>query len=341
MKDLRRRFERFCLKNRGKGIPNLMLVIAIGNLVVYVLSRVDPSNIVYSYLCFSRSAILCGQVWRLFTYVFTYLNDTAGIYLFLAVVSLFCYYQFGKILESYWGPFRFNLYYLTGLLLTDLAALLLGSGADAAALNLSLFLAVATIAPEARVLLLFFIPLKMKYMAWVYLGGTVLSVFLYLRIAPFLSFYWLLPIVPLLNYLLFLRQRRQKHPAGRPALPPAQKLPHHRHRRSAERELGRVLPLKTGEKPYRHKCTVCGRTDTDYPNLEFRYCSKCNGYYCYCIDHINNHVHITTPPEGNKNKKDVPSGTSFFVFIPRSPGCSGESSASCPAAVRAMLPRTG
>ncbi|MFR7742759.1 MAG: hypothetical protein ACLU3I_05300 [Acutalibacteraceae bacterium] len=86
MKDLRRRFERFCLKNRGKGIPNLMLVIAIGNLVVYALSRVDPSNIVYSYLCFSRSAILRGQVWRLFTYVFTYLNDTAGIYLFLAVV---------------------------------------------------------------------------------------------------------------------------------------------------------------------------------------------------------------------------------------------------------------
>ena len=35
-----------------------------------------------------------------------------------------------------------------------------------------------------------------------------------------------------------------------------------------------------------------GRTDTEYPNLEFRYCSKCNGYYCYCIDHINNHVHI-------------------------------------------------
>lgn len=60
---------------------------------------------------------------------------------------------------------------------------------------------------------------------------------------------------------------------------------------------------KSGEKPYRHKCTVCGRTDTDYPNLEFRYCSKCNGYYCYCIDHINNHVHITTPPEGAGKEK--------------------------------------
>ena len=48
----------------------------------------------------------------------------------------------------------------------------------------------------------------------------------------------------------------------------------------------------TGEKPYRHKCTVCGRTDTDFPYLEFRYCSRCSGYYCYCQDHINNHEHI-------------------------------------------------
>ena len=101
MKDLRRRFERFCLKNRGKGIPNLMLVIAIGNLAVFALSYIDPSNIVYSYLCFSRSAILRGQVWRLFSYIFTYLNDVRGAGLLLAAVSLFCYYQFGKILESY------------------------------------------------------------------------------------------------------------------------------------------------------------------------------------------------------------------------------------------------
>ena len=159
MKDLRRRFERFCLKNRGKGIPNLMLVIAIGNLAVFALSYIDPSNIVYSYLCFSRSAILRGQVWRLFSYIFTYLNDVRGAGLLLAAVSLFCYYQFGKILESYWGTFRFNLYYLTGLVLTDLAAMLLGAGADASALNLSLFLAVATIAPEAKVLLFFFLSL--------------------------------------------------------------------------------------------------------------------------------------------------------------------------------------
>ena len=297
MKDLRRRFERFCLKNRNKGIPNLMLVIAIGNLAVYVLSLIDPSNVVYRYLCFSRSAILQGQVWRLVSYIFTYLLDTRGWSFFLAAVSLFCYYQFGRILESYWGAFRFNLYYLTGVLLTDLAAILLGSGADAGALNLSLFLAVATIAPEAKVLLLFVIPIKMKYMAWVYLGFTAVNIFSYLQLYSALTFYWLLPVVPLLNYFLFFgsdvrnilpdalryRQRKNYRTTGTNARPNA--------------NWAKGYQSKTGERPYRHKCTVCGRTDTEYPNLEFRYCSKCNGYYCYCIDHINNHVHITTPPE--------------------------------------------
>ena len=297
MKDLRRRFERFCLKNRNKGIPNLMLVIAIGNLAVYVLSLIDPSNVVYRYLCFSRSAILQGQVWRLVSYIFTYLLDTRGWSFFLAAVSLFCYYQFGRILESYWGAFRFNLYYLTGVLLTDLAALLLGSGADAGALNLSLFLAVATIAPEAKVLLLFVIPIKMKYMAWVYLGFTAVNIFTYLQLYSALTFYWLLPVVPLLNYFLFFGSD------VRNILPDALRYRQHKNYRTTgtnarpNANWARGYQSKTGERPYRHKCTVCGRTDTEYPNLEFRYCSKCNGYYCYCIDHINNHVHITTPPE--------------------------------------------
>ena len=44
---------------------------------------------------------------------------------------------------------------------------------------------------------------------------------------------------------------------------------------------------------YTRKCAVCGRTDKDYPNLEFRYCSQCAGYHCFCQDHINNHVHFT------------------------------------------------
>ena len=182
---------------------------------------------------------------------------------------------------------------LTPLLLVGLAAIIIKG----------VVTPLGTIAPEAKVLLFFFIPIKMKYMAWVYLGFTVLNVFSSLQLASFLSFYWLLPVVPLLNYFLFFgsdvknilpdtlryRQRKNYRTTTTNARPNPNWAGSYR--------------SKSGEKPYRHKCTVCGRTDTDYPNLEFRYCSKCNGYYCYCIDHINNHVHITTPPEGAEKEK--------------------------------------
>lgn len=286
MNELRKRFERFFLKNRDKGIPNLMLVIAIGNLAVYVFSLIDPSNLVYSYLCFSRAAILKGQVWRLVTYVFTYLLDTRGWSFFLSLVSLFCFYQFGRILEQYWGRFKFNLYYLTGVVLMDLAALLLGGQATTEYLNISLFLAVATIAPEAKVMLYFIIPVKMKYMAWAYLGFTALSVVSTYLSNPY-SLAWLFPLLALLNYFLFFGSDiRNVFTTS-----PRRKAPRQPHARPNP-NWANGYQSKTGERPYRHKCTVCGRTDTEYPNLEFRYCSKCKGYYCYCIDHINNHVHI-------------------------------------------------
>ena len=292
MKDLKKRFDRFCLKNRDSGIRDLMLVLAIGNLAVYLLSVIDPSNVVYSFLCFSRSRILHGQIWRLFTYVFTYLLDVSGVYLFLAVVSLFCYYQFGKMLENYWGVLRFNLYYLTGILLCDLAGMILGYGVTATALNLSLFLAVATLSPDTRVILMFIIPVKMKYLAWVYLVFTAVQVVL-LFLSGFLHFYWLLPLVPLANYFLFFGSDIQNlFPDSWRYRRPKQHKTIHFAGSKPNTNWASSYQSKTGERPYHHKCTVCGRTDTDYPNLEFRYCSKCNGYYCYCMDHINNHVHI-------------------------------------------------
>ena len=203
MKELRRRFDRFCLKNRNKGIPNLMMVIGIGNVITYILSVIDPSHVVYSLLCFSPTKVLHGQVWRLFSYIFTYLLDASSWGVLLAAVSLYCCYQFGKILENYWGTLRFNLYYLVGLLMTDLAALLMGYPATASALNLSLFLAVATIAPDLRVYLMFILPLKLKYLAWVYLGVTAWNVVQMLLSYSLLRFYWLMPLVPLANYFLF------------------------------------------------------------------------------------------------------------------------------------------
>ena len=42
-----------------------------------------------------------------------------------------------------------------------------------------------------------------------------------------------------------------------------------------------------------HRCAVCGRTEKDDPTLEFRYCSKCEGEYEYCMDHLYTHRHVT------------------------------------------------
>ncbi len=290
MHELRGRFERFCLRHREKGIGNLMLVLAIGNLIVYALTALTRSYIVYSWLCFSASAILRGQVWRIVTYVFTYLVELSESGIFLGLISLYCYYQFGRILEQQWGRFRFNLYYLFGMLISAIAALILGVGLSATNLNLSLFLAIATLIPEGRVLLFFIIPIKMKYMAWVYLALTAFEVISGI-LTNFLSFTWLFPILVLLNYFLFfgsdiLGILPVTWQIRRPRKRNAQPKPKPNANWSAQYQ------SKSGERPYRHKCTVCGRTDTEYPSLEFRYCPRCNGYHCYCIEHIQNHTHI-------------------------------------------------
>ena len=298
LKKLRRNFERFCYNHKHWGIPNLMLYVAIGNVIVYFLTLIDSSELAYSLLCFNKDAILHGQVWRLFTYVFTYMLDGGVVSTALSLLMLFFYYQFGKMFEQQWGVLRFNLYYLSGILLMDVGALLLNGYANVADLNLTLFLAVATLLPELQFLVFFIIPIKARYLALVYIGLTLINVVegfaFMLRLLNSGTVYlsWLLPFFALANYFLFFGSDIRN------ILPDSL-----RYRRSRPKKSQRTAQpnpnwaqnyrSKSGEKPYRHKCTVCGRTDTENPSLEFRYCSRCNGYYCYCMDHINNHVHIT------------------------------------------------
>ena len=281
MKNLRRDFERFCYRHRNKGIPNLMLWIALGNAIMYLFMQIDPSYLLYFALRFDRAAILGGQIWRLFSYIFI---PSGGNILFFAI-SLYFYYFIGKTIEGQWGPFRFNLFYFSGLIITDLAALLLGDVASAASLNLSLFLAFATLFPENRVLLFYIIPIKMKYLAWFYFAITIFD----LLQGNFFSLF------ALLNYFLFFGSYILR------VLPDFLQPRGRTHKSFGDFGAKKQKPnpnwannyrSKTGEQPYRHKCTVCGKTDTANPDLEFRYCSRCNGYYCYCIDHINNHAHI-------------------------------------------------
>ncbi len=287
------RLERWFYKNRNIGIPNLMLYITIGTAIVYLLGMFDQSYRLYSILCFNRSLILQGQVWRLFTYVFTY--GTGNPYLLLIAISLFFYYSLGRSIERTWGTFRFNLFYFAGVILIDAYAMIFNVQADATYLNMSLFLGFATLHPDASFLLMLFIPVKAWIFGLIDLGLTLHTVIMTLLSGNIIA--GLFPLVALLNYFLFFGKDVVN------IFPPAWR------RKSRQKKQQTVTVERTGtipfsqanpyrantpkeKKDYNHRCTVCGRTDVSNPELEFRYCSRCNGYHCYCEDHINAHIHI-------------------------------------------------
>lgn len=305
MKNLRTRFNRFCLRNRDKGIPNLMMYLSLGSAVVYLMSMMTGNYFLYDFLRFDRDLVLRGQIWRLFTYPLTY--GVGNSNLILVAISLYCYYSLGRAIESIWGTLRFNMFYLTGMVLMDVYAMCLGGilvqdgnilynfnspyANMGYYLNLSLLLSYATLFPNAQFLFFFIIPVR----AWIFaLLDLALTLYEVISLStPLFCFpHNLFPLVAIANYFLFfgrdvanvfplswrlkLSRLFKKKPAQSPKIITFEK----------------AGPYKTAEKNYTHKCTVCGITDVDDPNMEFRYCSRCNGYHCYCIEHINNHTHV-------------------------------------------------
>jgi hypothetical protein len=112
----------------------------------------------------------------------------------------------------------------------------------------------------------------------------------------------LFPLIGLLNYFLFFGdQMHNLLPLSWRAKLKKKSAP--AYRPTTDRPKTGTIPFRGGvdysktapaqRVNYTHKCTVCGRTDVTNPELEFRYCSKCSGYHCYCQDHISNHEHIT------------------------------------------------
>ena len=288
MKNLRNRFDRFCFTHRDKGISNLMLYIALGNALVYLMSMIDRTNTLYYILCFDREAILQGQVWRLLTYALTF--DSGNI--LYTAIALICYYSLGRAIENAWGTFRFNLFYLTGILMMDIYCMIFGGYATAGYLNLSLFLAYATMYPDAQFLLMFIIPVK----AWIFALLDLALVVIGLLGNPFP--YNLFSVISLANYFLFFGKDVLN------VIPVSWRMNARRlfKKGGSKKQKAKTSPfpnagsyqatVATPKAPYTHKCTVCGRTDLTNPELEFRYCSRCKGYFCYCQDHINNHTHV-------------------------------------------------
>ena len=290
MKKISASIDRFCARHPNFGIRNLMLFIVIGNIIVFLFSMMDKSGYFLSYLLFNPQLILRGQVWRLLTFVFVPESTS----LIMLAITLYFYYFIGNTLERQWGTAKFTLYYICGIICTVVYGMIVGLlgnvgyfAMGSSYINLSMFFVFATFFPESRVLLFFFIPIKIKWLAYLNAAYFALGVISYLMVGNVLLA--LVPIIAILNYFIF---------CGDMLLDSISSL----RRRSNRRRNSNVVDFKkaakqayseTQNKGYTRKCSVCGRTDTDYPDLEFRYCSRCEGYHCFCEDHIGNHIHFT------------------------------------------------
>ena len=312
MKNLNRKFERFCFKHRDKGIPNLMLYMVLGTGMVYFFNLINGGGFISELLVFDKSKILQGQVWRLVSWLFT---DTLSANPLLNILFLYFFYRLGRAVELTIGTFKFNLFYLGGVVLMDAFAMtfcpvedvIIGNylisaeqfaylyGDMAYYLHLAMVLAYATSYPDSRFLIFYVIPIPAWVLGLVYLvlvGINVFNMCYPLNMMPHALF----PLIGLLNYFIFFgsemrnllpmswraKLRQKRAPANRKSAP------------------GKPIPFPNGGRPaaptakadYTHNCTVCGRTDVSNPELEFRYCSRCSGYHCYCEEHISNHTHV-------------------------------------------------
>ena len=267
--------ELFCRKHPYFGIPNLMKYITIANAVLWLLNAVNSR--ILPYMVFSPYWILRGQVWRLISFIF--IPPSTGI---LAFIAFYFYYFLGSTLEQQWGTARFNLYFFSGVVLTILFGFLIywitGVSVSLTAyyLFLSMFFSFAVLFPDMQVLLFFVIPVKMKWLAILDALFFLYGIFT----TPFPAN--LVPVVAILNFFLF---------CGEDLLAMLGVYKKSANTISFQRA-AREIRRKQAASLYHHKCAVCGKTDTDYPDLEFRYCSKCAGYHCFCQEHINSHIHF-------------------------------------------------
>lgn len=287
--NLRWKLERYA-------IPNLTLYLIIGYGIGYLMLLLAPAA--YYYMMLDPFLVLRGQIWRLVTWVLIP-PDTSN--LFFVLIMLYLYYSLGNLLERIWGTYKYNVYIFSGILFSVLGAFvlwlystlvgaqylmpgiyMLANGqivnfgqVSTYYINMGIFLACAASIPDVQVLLMFLFPIKVKWLGILY-GAMLIVQCIQGGIVT-----WIVSVFSLLNFLiLFIRSH------GRLRLTPGQMKMRHEFRqkvRSAERSASSVT---------KHKCAVCGRTELDGDDLEFRFCSKCNGNYEYCQQHLFTHTHV-------------------------------------------------
>ena len=261
-------------------IYNLSTYIIGAYIIGYFLYFLAP-GVLYNYLSLEPYYILKGQIWRLVTWVLIP-PESPGIF---TIIMLMLYYSLGNSLEQTWGAFRYNAYIFSGIISTIIGAFILyavmgGNIVFGQALfstyyiNMSIFLACAASIPDVQVLLMFLFPIKVKWLGIVY-GIILLVNCIQGGIAT-----WIVVIFSLLNFLVFFLRSKGKMHLSVGQIKRQQEF--HQKMRAAGQTKGIT----------RHKCAICGRTELDGDDLEFRFCSKCNGNYEYCQYHLFTHEHV-------------------------------------------------
>jgi hypothetical protein len=276
--------------------------------ISYVLELLVPS--VYTALVFSPMHVFVKhQFWRLFTWIFT----TPGSINIFSFIMIFFYFSIGNSIERGIGTFWYNLYVFGNLILITLGQLFTWlvvylvkgqygflqyaialDGAGGASMmtyymTTSVFLGYALLYQDAMVLLYFVIPFKVKWMA--YLDGAYL-LYYFFALDGITSRVTILAIA--VNFFVYYLLVRGAYKGRKSS---TQQLKRKKTRQGSSGN-GKVVDFETAKKASapstitRHKCAICGRTERDGIELEFRFCSKCNGNYEYCQDHLYTHEHV-------------------------------------------------
>lgn len=301
-------------------IPRLMIFISIAYLVGYILYYVGATDVLAA-LSLNAEKILHGEVWRIVSFVVQ--PPTNAMPLFL-LITLYFYFMIGSILEKQWGAFKFNVYFFFGMLMHVAAAiviyLIFGVNLMMSVyyLNMSLFMAYAVEAPNNTVLLFFIIPFKIRWLAIidaVYIGMTILLGFLSIGVTYPYQFTNILAnmgirpsptnataaAIAMLNFVIYYLVYRP----GKKRYTNTQKnfwssIGKDKKESKENKQKGSQPGSAAGNTAFapRHRCAICGVTDVDDPNEEFRFCTSCEGAFEYCSKHLHNHKHVYRNSDG-------------------------------------------
>ncbi len=278
---MERRFGKYAIKNLMK---YMSVLYGLG----FVVSTVNPS-VYLTTLCLRPSKVMSGEIWRLVTWLM-YPPSTSA---FFGLIMIYVYFSLGTVIERICGAFRFNLFLLGGILMHIVAVMIIYMFTGISIvltpenLNMTIMLAYMALIPDAVFVLFFVIPIKAKYLGVIYLVMTLMNFFAgNLGVKVDIA-------VSLVNFAIFYftSATQAKDKISRSIVSAIKKH---------EKARDNVTRMKPASGAARHRCAVCGRTELDDPNLEFRYCSKCAGEYEYCMDHLYTHVHVGKEGDGIK-----------------------------------------